>query len=215
MRLWTLPFRLFGIVVLAALVSGAWLFRGEIVRLLRPQVARVTASLSGDGGGTPGPAALARARDKVDSLHGWNADSVILNANEMASLLLDGLPGEARSHLDSLSLVLGDARVTASVRLETAQIPRELLGPLAGVLNPWERVSASGPVTVVRAGRAEWRIEALTLRGFTLPEEASRRLVERALPGARGGVLPVALPKGVAWLRVRREGVALFRKETE
>lgn len=213
MRLWTLPFRVLGIFVLAALVSAAWLFRAELLRLVRPQVARVTESIGADAGGRPGPAALARARDKVDSLHGWNADSIVLSASEMASLLADGLPREARGHLDSITLVLGDGRVTVSARLETAQIPRETLGPLAGALEPWERVSAAGPVTVVKPGQAEWRIDALTLRGFTLPESASRRLMERALPGSNAGVVPVALPKGVAGLRVRREGVALYRTE--
>lgn len=212
MRLWTLPFRLLGIVVLAGLVSGAWLFRAEILRLVRPQVSRVTESLGVNGAGKPGPAALARAKDKVDSLHGWAADSVVLSASEMAALLVDGLPREARGHLDSISVELGDARVTVAARLETAQIPRETLGPLAGALDPWERVMAAGPVRVVKVGQAEWRIDALTLRGFTLPEETSRRLVERALPGASGGVVPITLPKGVAGLRIRREGVSLYRQ---
>jgi hypothetical protein len=202
-----------GIFVLAALVSGAWLFRSEILRLVRPQVTRVTESLGRDGAGKPGPAALARAKDKVDSLHGWAADSVVLSASEMAALLVDGLPSEARAHLDSISLELGDSRVTVSARLETAQIPKDALGPLAGALNPWERVSAAGPVRVVKAGQAEWRIDALTLRGLTLPEATSRHLVERALPGAGGGVVPITLPKGVAGLRVRREGVSLYRRE--
>lgn len=213
MRLWTLPFRLLGIFVLAVIVSGAWLFRFEILRLVRPQVARVTESLGGDGAGRPGPAALARAKDKVDSLHGWAADSVVLTANEMAALLVDGLLPDARAHLDSMAVELGEARVTVSARLETAQIPKDALGPLAGAVEPWERVTAAGPVRVVKTGQAEWRVDALTLRGFTLPEEASRRLVERALPGTKDGVVPLTLPKGVAGLRIRRDGVALYRRE--
>jgi hypothetical protein len=214
MRLWTLPFRLLGIFVLAGLVSGAWLFRAEILRLVRPQVARVTASLGAGGAGRPGPAALARARDKVDSLHGWGADSVVLNANEMAALLADGLSREAREHVDSITLELGDSRVTVSARLETAQIPTEALGPLAGALEPWERVSAAGPVRIVNPGQAEWHADALTLRGFTLPEETSHRLVDRALPGAANGIVPLTLPKGVAGLRVRPDGVSLYRQAT-
>lgn len=213
MRLWTLPFRLLGIFVLAVIVSGAWLFRFEILRLVRPQVARVTESLGGEGAGRPGPAALARAKDKVDSLHGWAADSVVLTANEMAALLVDGLPSEARAHLDSVTIELGDSRVTVSARLETTQIPRDALGPLAGALQPWERVAAAGPVRILKAGQAEWRVDALTLRGFTLPEETSQRLVERALPGTKSGVVPLTLPKGVTGLRIRRDGVSLYRRE--
>lgn len=213
MRLWTLPFRLLGIFVLAVIVSGAWLFRFEILRLVRPQVARVTESLGGEGAGRPGPAALARAKDKVDSLHGWAADSVVLTANEMAALLVDGLPADARARLDSMTIELGEARVTVSARLETAQIPKDALGPLAGAMEPWERVTAGGAVRVVKTGQAEWRVDALTLRGFTLPEETSRRLVEHALPGTKNGVVPLTLPKGVAGLRIRRDGVSLYRRE--
>ncbi len=213
MRLWTLPFRLLGIGVLAAMVSGAWLFREDLLRLVRPQVTRVTEFVTRDAAGRPGARALARARDKVDSLHGWNADSVVLTASEMASVLVEGLPKEVRGHLDSISLVLGDGNITVSLRLETAQIPRELLGPLAGALDPWERVAAFGPVTEIHVGVAAWRVDALTLRGFTLPEETSHRLIERALPGTREGTVAVTLPLGVAGLRVRPDGVALYRKE--
>ena len=213
MRLWTLPFRLGGILVLAALVSGGWLFRQEILQVVRPEVARLRESL-GAGAVPPERDARSRGHDKVDSLNGWRADSVILTADEMAVLIEDGLPEKVRPHVDSLSVVLGDGRVTVSARLETSQIPKDVLGPLAGALNPWERVSAAGSVTTRVAGKAEWRVDALTLRGFTLPAETSRRLIEHALPGASDGVVALDLPRGVTSLRVRPGGVALYRKET-
>jgi hypothetical protein len=165
--------------------------------------------------GEPDPRGLARAREKVDSLHGWNADSVVLTAGEMASLLASGLPPRVHAHLDSLAVELGEGRVRVSARLETAQIPREALGPLAGALDPWERVAVEGPVVATAPGQAEWRVDALSIRGFTLPAEASRRLVERGLPGAKEGVVPVALPRGIRGLRIRPTGVALYRKETQ
>jgi hypothetical protein len=213
MRLWALPLQLLGILVLAALASGGWLFRREIVQAVRPEVERMRHSFGAQSSG-PGPDALARAKDKVDSLHGWHADSVLLSADEMAALVVSGLPRTAAAHLDSLSVMLGDGRVTISARLETAQIPKDVLGPLAGALNPWERVSAGGPLTATAPGRAEWRVDALTLRGFTLPEESSRRLIERALPGAKGGIMPLTLPEGIVSLRVRSTGVSLYRKES-
>lgn len=214
-RLLALPLRLFGILVLAALVSGAWLYRRDIARLLAPQVARVGEALGADREpATPGPESLARAHDKVDSMQGWSADSVVLGAAEMASLIEEGLPAKAREHLDSLAVSLGERRVKLSARLETGAIPKDLLGPLAGALDPWERVSAEGPLEATADGRAEWRIDALALRGFTLPAEASRRLIDRALPGTRDGVVPLVLPRGVARVRVRPTGVALFRKES-
>lgn len=212
MRLWTLPFRFLGILALAMLVSGAWLFRREIIRLVRPPAAQVRGP-EAEPSGIAGPSALARAHDKVDSLHGWGADSVVLSASEMASLVMDGLPREARLHLDSLTVTLGEGRVTIGARLETAALPRDQLGPLAGALNPWERVSASGVVAVTRPGYGEWRVDSLSLRGLTLPVQASRQLLGRALQGA-DGVVPLTLPRGIAAVRVRPDGVALFREES-
>lgn len=210
MKLWTLPFRILGILALAILVSGAWLFRREILQVVRPQ--RPAGQSAESGTGVAGSSALARARDKVDSLHGWEVDSIVLSASEMASIIADGLPSEGRRHLDSVTVVLGEDRVTVSARLETSAIPRDQLGPLAGALQPWERVAAGGRVVVVKPGFAEWRVDSLTLRGFTLPERASRQLIGRTLDGGNDGVVPLSLPRGISGLRVRTSGVALFRE---
>ncbi len=214
MRWLMLPLKLLGLLLLAALLSGGWLFRDQILRRLRPQVSRVTGAVTGRGAGVPDAAGLARARDKVDSLHGWHADSVLLTASEMASLVRDGLPAEVLGRMDSLRLELGTDRLTVSARLATARIPADALGPLAGALEPWEPVSATGAVKVTRPGHARWLVDGLTLRGFTLPAQASRDLVSRALPGAADGAIPFDLPAGVAGLRIRPTGVALYRKET-
>ncbi|MBK8004395.1 MAG: hypothetical protein IPK12_10790 [Gemmatimonadetes bacterium] len=215
-----------GVVVLAVALSAAWLFRADLVRRLPPQVARVGQALgagaapaSGDVERTedgraavPGPAALGRARDKVDSLHGWHADSVVLSAPEVASLIVEGLPPAARARLDSIRVRLGDDRITVTARLETRSIPKSALGPLAGALAPWEAVTGSGLVAPREAGWAEWRVDALTLRGFTLPAPASRDLLSRALPGVRDGALPFALPRGISRIRVRPAGATLYRE---
>lgn len=214
MRWLLLPLKLLGLLLLAALLSGGWLFRDQILRRLRPQVSRVTSAVTGRDTGMPDAAGLARARDKVDSLNGWHADSVLLNAAEMASLVREGLPSAVRDRVDSLHLELGEDRLTISARLETSRIPPDALGPLAGALEPWEPVSAIGTVEVTRPGRARWRIESLTLRGFALPAKASREIVGRALPGAPDGAIPFDLPDGVAGLRIHPTGVALYRKET-
>jgi hypothetical protein len=213
MKLWTLPFRFLGILALAVLVSGAWLFRHEILRAVRPPQPVAEQPGSDGGPGVASPAALDRARDKVDSLHGWQADSIVLSAAEMASIIVDGLPDEARRHLDSVTVVLGEDRVTVSAKLETSAIPHDQLGPLAGALEPWERVVAGGRVVVIKPGSAEWRVDSLALRGFTLPEQASRRLIGRALDGAKDGAIPLSLPRGISGIRVRTGGVALFRGE--
>lgn len=214
-RLITLPLRLFGIFALAALVTVGWLNRHELGRLIAPRVARVSEALGAEPGpAVPAPESLARAHEKVDSMQGWSTDSVLLTPGEMASLFDEVMPAKIREHLDSLAVSLGEGRVKVTARLDTETIPRELLGPLAGALDPWERVSVEGPLVSTADGRAEWRIDALAVRGFTLPVEASRRLVDRAMPGAKEGAVPLALPRGVVRLRVRPASVALYRRET-
>lgn len=205
-----LLFRLIGLLLLAAAVSGAWLFRHELMRRFRPGS---ESSREPGAAAAPSSTALARARDKVDSLHGWSVDSVILTPAEAASLLVQSLPAESRRHLDSVSVQLGTGRITVSALLETAAIPKGELGPLAGALRPWERVKAAGPVSVPRPGLAEWQVEALTIRGFTLPQATSKSLISKALRGAEDGVIPLALPRGVTSLHIRPNGVALFREE--
>ncbi|MEO8634216.1 MAG: hypothetical protein ABI587_02960 [Gemmatimonadales bacterium] len=213
MRLWTLPFRLLGLLGLSLLISVGWLLRKEILGMVRPQVARV-AEVIEQRGATSITSPADAARDKVDSLHGWSADSVVLTAAEMTALLLDGLPAEARGHLDSVKVTLGQSRVSIQGLLETSQIPRDLLGPLAGVVRTWEPVTVAGDVAIPRPGHAEWKVDALTLRGITLPADASRALIERALPGAREGRVPLTLPDGVSRITVRPAGVAVFREQT-
>ena len=212
MRLWTFPLRLIGILAFAALVSGAWLFRRELAGMIGPQVGRLTDAL-GAGVALPDSTAGVRARDKVDSMQGWSADSVVLTAGEMAAVLVEALPPKVREHLDSLGVILGESRLKVSARLETRLIPPELLGPLAGAVQPWEAVAVEGPLVATGRGRAEWRTETLSLRGFTLPSAASRALLERALPGVHDGVVPLSLPRGIGGLRVRPEGVTLYSAE--
>jgi hypothetical protein len=60
-------------------------------------------------------------------------------------------------------------------------------------------------------GNAEWSVDAVTLRGFTLPQPVSRSIVEQALGGARDGAVRFPLPPGVGGLLVRPDGVVLYR----
>ncbi len=209
MKVWTLPLRVLGILVLAVLVSGAWLFRRELVHRIAPsQAALLPAPAVTSPVGRDDP--LVTGRDKVDSLHGWAADSVILSAAEMAALVLAAVPAEARHHIDSLAFALGEGRLTATGRVETAAIPRSALGPFADALAPWERVTASGPVLSRGRGRAAWQVNEVQLRGFTLPQAATHQLIAQSLPNVTDGALPFPLPKGITGLRVRPNGVVLY-----
>ncbi|HWA17024.1 MAG TPA: hypothetical protein VG817_11350, partial [Gemmatimonadales bacterium] len=96
--------------------------------------------------------------------------------------------------------------------VETAAIPRSALGPFAAALQPWERVTASGPVLDRAAGHAAWQVNEVTIRGFTLPQAATHSLIQQSLPEIRDGALPFALPQGIYAIRVRPRGVVMYRQ---
>jgi len=209
-RLVVLVLRLLGLLALALVLSAAWLFRHDLVRIVRPALQDLVEAAD-PRSGRPDPRARARANDKIDSLNAWRADSVRLTASEAASLIEAAIPRDTRRHLDSLRVILDDGRLTVEGRLERAVLRTQDLGPLADLLDPWERVAVSGPLVAAGPGRVEWRVQAITLRGLTFPEAVSRRLVAGILRGS-GGDVPVVLPAGVAQLRVRPDGVILYRE---
>jgi hypothetical protein len=200
-------FRILGILILAALVSAAWLFRADLMRIAGPKAE--TEESAGMGVARPSPKALAKARDRVDSLHGWHADSVILSATELASLITAGLPAEARSHVDSLGLTLGENSIELHGRLDTKVIPKDQLGPFASMLNPWEPVAASGPVSVPKPGFADWTVEQITIKGIALPQAISQNIAQRvfATPDSR---IRIPLPKGIGGLRIHPDRAILY-----
>jgi hypothetical protein len=201
-------FRLVVIAVVALVLVAGWHWRREFRAMWRfwrggaPETAAATGLVT--------PRALVAARDKVDSLNGWRADSVVLGPAEFAALFADGLPGVFRDHVDSLGATLGDGRVRLTGRLATTVIPRAALGPFASLLHDSERLGLEGRVEMLGARRGVWRVDGLALRGVTLPAGMVRRLTATSLGGTAEGAIDFAVPAGVRDLRVRPDGVTLY-----
>ena len=204
-----LSVRFLGILLLALAVSAGWFFRDRLLgswNAHRAAVAPAEPSV-----GRPGTGALVQAREKVDSLNGWHADSVVLSPSELASLLGEGLEPEFRRYVDSLTVELGDGDLSLSGVLLTSAIPSGLLGPLASVFGPRERLAARGTVAVTGPGQAECRVRELVVRGIPLPSTVTAEVVERGLHGSKEGALPFRIPAGIGGVRVRPDGVTLYR----
>ncbi|HEV8178069.1 MAG TPA: hypothetical protein VGP44_10320, partial [Gemmatimonadales bacterium] len=176
----SVPFKLLGVAGLIVALAIGWLYRdrlaGELQRVLNFSKSGETATATG----RPGSQALASARSKVDSLNGWSADSVVLTASEVASLIGAGLDPSIRRQLDSLQVELLDGSVAVNAKLATARLPRELTGPLTVALREREPVRAAGPIRVARPGRAEWAINSFQIREFPIPRDAVPKLVAKA-----------------------------------
>jgi hypothetical protein len=204
------PLKLLGLVGLLAALAVGWLYRdrlaGELQRLLGPS----GSSYGGPASGRPGARALISAKSKIDSLNGWRADSVVLTASEVASMIGVGLDPEIRKQLDSLEVELMEGSVEVSAVLSTARLPRELTGPMAMALRPKERVEAGGPLQVVEPRKAEWAVRSLRIRNFPIPRDAVPKLVSKALGDSTQSTVPIRIPPGIREIRIRPSGATLL-----
>jgi hypothetical protein len=203
----SLPFKLLGGVALILALAVGWLYRdrlaGEVGRLFNRSSSEAVVST-----GRPGATALSSAKSKVDSLNGWRADSVVLTASEVASLIGSGLNPALRRQLDSLEVELQEGEVAVKAKLATARLPRELTGPLAVALREREPVQAGGPIRVIGRGKAEWAVQSFRIRDFPIPRDAVPKLMAKAF-GDSTRSIPISIPAGIKEIRVHPYGAIL------
>jgi len=204
----SLPFKLVGGLAVVLAVAVGWLYRDrlstELGRLFNRSSSKASIST-----GRPGATALSSAKSKVDSLNGWRADSVVLTASEVASLIGSGLNPALRRQLDSLEVDLQEGEVAVKAKLATARLPRELTGPLAVALREREPVQAGGPIRVVGKGKAEWAVQSFRIRDFPIPRDAVPKLMAKAF-GDSTRSIPIRIPAGIREIRVHPYGAILF-----
>ena len=206
----TAPFKLLGCLGLLVLLAIGWLFRDRLVREGRRVLDLETTPASAAPAGRPGIRALKSARSKVDSLNGWRADSVVLTPSEVASLVGSGLDSALRKQLDSLQVRLLDGELALMARLRTARLPQEAVGPLSLALRETEPIEAVGTLRVVEPGQGEWRVRSFQIRDVPVPRDLVPGLIARALGRPRREAVPVAMPEGIAEIRIRPSGATLY-----
>ncbi len=203
----TLPFRILGCLGLIILLAAGWLYRDRALAFVhRVTAPRSTISVSE---GHPTDTGARRALDKIDSLNAWHADSVVLTASEMASVIGAGLDPAFRNQIDSLRVTLEDRRISVEGSLVTSKIPKSVLGPLGEMVGNRSHLSAGGIVELAEPGRAVWIVDRLSLGNFPFPRATIPRVLERAL-GASASEVPFSVPHGISNVRIRPSGVTLF-----
>jgi hypothetical protein len=201
-------FRLALAFLLLLLVIGGWAYRRELKGMWHfwrsPKVteAPVTGYASAQG--------LAKATDLVDSLNGWRADSIVLTADQLASLLQAGLGGAAARYLDSVSVTLGTDEATVNAMLATEAIQAQALGPFRHLVRAREKVSVGGRLAVLGPATGELRVEAVKLRGIPFPTALIGRFMSASLDADQDGSVRFKLPHGIRDLRVKPTGVVLY-----
>jgi len=203
---WILRLALVFVVLL--LLLGGWAYRRELKgmwhfwRSAKATEAPVTGYASAQ--------ALAKATDLVDSLNGWRADSIVLSADQLASLLQAGLGGAAARYLDSVSVTLGTDEATVNASLATEAIPRQALGPFRHLVRDREQVSVGGKLAVLGPATGELRVESVKLRGLPFPTALIGRFMSASLGAEPDGSVQFKLPHGIRDLRVKPSGVVLY-----
>jgi hypothetical protein len=203
--------RLVFAIVLILLLAAGWLYRTEITRYVRGVVDPMSIARRT---GTPSPQALASAERKIISLTAEQADSILLTADELASLMVQGTELLGVRGVDSVSVELGDRQVRVRAMIETAHLPDRIKTAIPGDPSPWEEVIAEGELAPARPGTAEWRLDRVVVRGLPLPAELVGRILNRATGQATDGRVQVDMPSTVGGFRVRPEGVAIYRSVT-
>ncbi|HEY3013179.1 MAG TPA: hypothetical protein VGJ36_10555 [Gemmatimonadales bacterium] len=204
------PFKFLGFLGLVAALVVGWLYRDRLVSEAHRMLGSSSSSQPSPSTGRPGSRALVSARAKIDSLNGWGADSVVLSASEVASMIGAGLDPSVRSQIDSLRVELQEGVIAVHARLATARLPRELLGPLAVALRPTEPIEAAGPIRVVAPRQAEWALNVFRIRNFPIPRDAVPTLVSKALGDPNKRAVPIRIPAGIREIRVRPSGATLI-----
>lgn len=197
----------FGVVLLLLLAAG-WLYRDELLRWgrdLRDPMAAARRT------GHPSAEAERAAFRKVDALLRERPDSILLSADEMASLVARGAQILPDQPLDSISVELGDRSLRIRTMVNTARLPQRARDYLPLQPAPFEEVIASGTLTPVRDGLAELRLERVLVRGLPVPSDVVGRVLGKVTGRGSDGRLEIAMPRGVTGFRVRPDGVAIYR----
>jgi hypothetical protein len=204
--------RLVVAILLILLLAAGWLYRTEIVRYARGVVDPMSVARRT---GAPSPAALASAERKVIQLVSERADSVLLTASELASLVVQGSELLGVRGVDSVSVELGERRIRVRAMVETAHLPARIRSAIPGSLASHEEVIAEGPITPARPGTAEWELDRVIVRGLPLPADLVARVLARVSGRQEDGRLLVSMPPQIEGFRVRPEGVAIYRSVEE
>jgi len=200
------PFRLLGLAVLAGILYLGWVNRDEV----RRQVHRLTADAPAPSDALVPPEVLRkRGKARLDSLATRRADSVVLTPPEVAALVMAEVERRAGEAADSIGVELLEGAVAIRGTVDAAKLPKSALGPLSEWVTGRQAVEVRGPLTLLRVGTGQWRIDRVTVRGIPLPEKLWQVLLGTAGPGGSGS-LTFPVDQWITGFRVTPRGAILY-----
>lgn len=199
------------LTLFVVVVGGGWLFRDQLLGAYRSVTGTEPRAAADSTVGVPSGSALRSAEAKEASLGARGTGYVQLSADEVASLIDARLAPPARAAVDSLRVVLTEGRIALEARVRLAVFGKDLLGPLAGLLDASERLRMAGGAEVRAPGEMAWRCDEFVIVSFPFPPSVIPALVNK-LTGRDDGVFLIPVPRTVGEVRVRADGVTLYRR---
>lgn len=216
--------RLGCLVVLLLVAGAAWLFRDEWYPRLFGTPAPAESVVEG-GWNTVTPAAAEEGKSRIAVLSTPSArsarDSVVLSPSEAVAVVLDTLlnqlPG---SNHETEATVIGD-RLYVRANVALAELGRDLLGPLGGMVGARETVLLGGTMSMLGPGVAQFRVAEVKVRDFALPTRLLPKVMQelrRGAPRPEGisdDAISFQLPEGVREVKIHDGRVVLYRGDAE
>jgi hypothetical protein len=205
-----------GCLTLVILVGvGVYAYRAQVAGLYRSVVGAdppFGAAVADTAIGRPSPEAQRAAERKEEQIaQARGPGYVTLSADEVASLIQSRLTPVAQSAVDSLAVLLSEDRVALRGQIRLDVFSRDLLGPLADLLGSRQRLLMAGPAALRDTGLVAWECDEFVIRAFPFPPSAIPRLVNH-LTGGTGGAFLIPVPATVGEVRVRSDGITLYRQ---
>lgn len=187
---------LLALIVVAALLGGAWMFRDRIPGL---------------GGGEPevvavSPEAADQAEEKLERLRS-SGDTVHLTEVEFTSYLRYRAPLQIADQVESVQVDFEGEKVTVSGRLPTDRLPdSRQVRAIRAYLPDTADVRVDGGLRTLSPGRAALQVDGVSFAKVPVPSEvyadALKSLGRRDEPGLGANEYAFPLPPGVGSARV-------------
>ncbi len=199
------------LTVLVVVIGGGWLFRDQLYGAYRSVTGIESRAAADSSVGAPSARARRSAEAKEAVLGARGTGYVRLSADEVASLIDARLAPPARAAVDSLRVILTEGRIALEARVKLAVFGKDLLGPLSGLLDASERLRMAGGAEMRAPGELAWRCDEFVIVSFPFPPSVIPALVNR-MTGRDDGVFLIPVPTTVGEVRVRADGVTLYRR---
>jgi len=197
------------LLVVIAMLIAAIMFRKEIGDYYHAWRGRSFGSFV-----EPAVGGAKRARDAIGRIMRPSGPAYQdISAADLAALISDAIARSGQRRVfDSVRVALVENEIRVRGVLDLRDVPRNTLGPLAGMVGDHEPAAIGGPLSADSTGGLVLTVTYLTLRDFPFPKATIPRLLEAAhLPGVHDARLPIPGTSGIGDVRVGTTSVRLYK----